>query len=132
MNGGGWYEFRTEDDRQARLENCCDGWSGQYRYTAGTFKDVAGDSIETRKSTAVVCHSMFKTSKYWANAPSVSFQDELQLRLISIYLGGRRPALLHSPLRFHLAVAAVLQRGNSPVCHPLEGKALFWHHGQKS
>lgn len=46
MNGGGWYELRTEEDRQARLENCCDGWSGQYRYIPGTFKDEA---VENRK-----------------------------------------------------------------------------------
>lgn len=124
--------MRTEDDRQARLENCRDGWSGQYRYIAGTFKDAAEDGIETRKSTVVVCYRVFKPSKYRANAPCVSFQDELQLRLISIYLGGRRPALFRSPLRFHLGVAAALQRGNSLAWHLLEGKALFWRHGQES
>ena len=48
VNGGGWYELRTEEDRQARLENCCDCLSGQYRYIPGTFKDEAEEKKDKK------------------------------------------------------------------------------------
>lgn len=49
VNGGGWYELRTEEDRQDRLENCSDCLSGQYRYMLGIFREEAEERPETRK-----------------------------------------------------------------------------------